>query len=76
MEKTKFSIVKHFSIFHFTEERQRAEGSYAEGNKFFKSPQPLSFQAPKFIYGTKKICPIETHSARSLGAQLASVKLP
>ncbi|MDF5731460.1 MAG: hypothetical protein PUP92_26515, partial [Rhizonema sp. PD38] len=45
-----------------TEERQRAEGSYAEGKKFFKSPQPLSFQAPEFIYGTLEICPIKTRS--------------
>ncbi|MDF5731137.1 MAG: hypothetical protein PUP92_24840, partial [Rhizonema sp. PD38] len=35
-------------IQEMTEERQRAEGSYAEGKKFFKSPQPLSFQAPEF----------------------------
>ena len=38
----------------FTEERQRAEGSYAEGILIFDRPDATGSKAPKFIYEKKK----------------------
>ncbi|MDF5718823.1 MAG: hypothetical protein PUP93_34400, partial [Rhizonema sp. NSF051] len=49
-------ILESFSRFgiEFTEERQRAEGSYAEGILIFDLPDATGYKAPKFIYEKKR----------------------